>query len=70
MTFTAPNCPMADEVLDEAKSCVEDVPGVKKCTIELSFETPWDQSMLSEEARFALGLDDDFGPDYSKDPNT
>ena len=59
---------------------VEDVPGVKKCTIELSFETPWDASMLSDEARLALGMDDwdtpevrpdpGEGPDYSKAPNT
>ena len=57
MTFTAPNCPMADEVLAEVKSSVEDVPGVKGCHIELVFEPAWDQSMLSEEARVELGLD-------------
>ncbi len=57
MTFTAPNCPMADEVLAEVKSSVEDVPGVKSCHIELVFEPVWDQSMLSDEARVDLGLD-------------
>lgn len=56
MTFTAPNCPMADEVLAEVKSSVEDVPGVKSCHIELVFEPVWDQSMLSDEARVDLGL--------------
>ena len=57
MTFTAPNCPMADEVLHR-------VPGVTGCTIELTFEPVWDRSMLSEEARVDLGLDyeeDDYG---------
>lgn len=57
MTFTAPNCPMADEVMGELKMSVEDVPGVSKCDIELVFEPVWDQSMLSDEARVALGFD-------------
>ena len=57
MTFTAPNCPMADEVLAEVKQSVEDVPGVTGCEIELVFEPAWDQSMLSDEARVDLGLD-------------
>lgn len=64
MTFTAPNCPMADQVMAEVQQGVEDVPGVTKCTIELTFEPAWDRSMLSEEARVELGLDyeeDDYG---------
>ena len=64
MTFTAPNCPMADEVMQEVKNGVEAVPEVTKCTINLTFEPEWDRSMLSEEARVELGLDyeeDDYG---------
>ena len=64
MTFTAPNCPMADQVLAEVQQNVEGVPGVAKCTIELTFDPVWDRSMLSEEARVELGLDydeDDYG---------
>lgn len=57
MTFTAPNCPMADEVLAEVKHSVELTPGVAKCDIELTFDPVWDQSMLSDEARVALGWD-------------
>ena len=57
MTFTAPNCPMADEVLAEVQHSVEDVPGVKSCHIDLVFDPVWDQSMLSDEARVDLGLD-------------
>lgn len=63
MTFTAPNCPMADQVLMEVQESVEDVPGVKSCTIDLVFEPAWDRSMLSEEARIELGLDDGYGDD-------
>ena len=64
MTFTAPNCPMADEVMQEVKNGVEAVPEVTKCTINLTFEPEWDRSMLSEEARVELGLDyeeDEYG---------
>ena len=64
MTFTAPNCPMADEVMHEVEESVKRVPGVTGCTIELTFEPVWDRSMLSEEARVDLGLDyeeDDYG---------
>lgn len=57
MTFTAPNCPMADEVISEVKHSVEDTPGITKCNIELVFDPVWDQSMLSDEARIALGFD-------------
>ena len=60
MTFTAPNCPMADEVMAEVKRSVEDVPGVTGCELELVFEPVWDQSMLSDEARVILGYDIDF----------
>ncbi|MBR5072053.1 MAG: DUF59 domain-containing protein [Bacteroidales bacterium] len=63
MTFTAPNCPMADEVMAEVKSSVEDVPGVTGCEIDLVFEPAWDQSMLSNEARVILGYDIDFDDD-------
>ena len=64
MTFTAPNCPMADQVIMEVQQGVEAVPGVTKCSIELTFEPQWDRSMLSDEARVELGLDyeeDDYG---------
>lgn len=60
MTFTAPNCPMADEVMAEVKHNVEDVPNVKSCNIELVFEPVWDQSMMSDEAKVTLGFDVDF----------
>ena len=59
MTFTAPNCPMADEVVAEVKRNVEDVEGVTGCEIDLVFEPAWDRSMLSDEARVILGMDVD-----------
>ena len=59
MTFTAPNCPMADEVLEQVKEVVRDVPGVVDVDIDLVFEPAWDKSRLSEEARLALGMEED-----------
>lgn len=60
MTFTAPNCPMADEVMAEVQHGVTLTPGVASCEINLVFEPAWDQSLLSEEARVALGYDPEF----------
>lgn len=65
MTFTAPNCPMADEVIAEVQHSVEQTPGVTGCEIELVFDPVWDKSMLSDEARVALGMDPDFD-DYDE----
>ena len=59
MTLTAPNCPMADYVMEQVKMAVEDVPGVVSVTIELVFEPVWDKSRMSEEALVELGLDGD-----------
>jgi FeS assembly SUF system protein len=58
MTLTAPNCPMADYVVGQVKSAVEDVPGVVSVNIDLVFEPVWDRSRMSEEALVELGLDD------------
>ena len=60
MTFTAPNCPMADDVIAEVQHNVENTPGIRSCAIELVFDPVWDQSMLSDEARVALGWDPEF----------
>ena len=59
MTLTAPNCPMADYVVDQVRTAVEDVPGVVSATIDLVFEPVWDKSRMSEEALVELGLDPD-----------
>ena len=58
MTFTAPNCPMADVVIQDVKDAVEDVPGVVSATIDLVFEPAWDKSRMSEEAKLELGIED------------
>lgn len=58
MTLTAPNCPMADYVVEQVNEAVKDVPGVVSVEIDLVWEPVWDKSRISEEALVELGLDD------------
>ncbi len=56
MTLTAPNCPMADILLNDVETYVSELEGVEKVNINLTFDPPWDKDLLSEEARLELGL--------------
>jgi len=56
MTLTAPNCPIADQILIEVKSRIEMHENVKSCNVNLVFDPPWDQTMMSEEALLELGM--------------
>jgi FeS assembly SUF system protein len=56
MTLTAPNCPMADDLLLEVKQNIEAIEGVKMASINLTFDPPWDKNMMSEEALLELGF--------------
>jgi FeS assembly SUF system protein len=57
MTFTAPNCPAADFILDDVRTKIESLEAVKAANINLVFDPAWDQSMMTEEARIELGFD-------------
>lgn len=56
MTFTAPNCPAADFIVEDVRTKLESVEEVKAANINLVFEPVWDQSMMSEEAKVELGF--------------
>ena len=56
MTLTAPNCPMAEELLEEVKYKVAGTKRVKDCDLKLTFNPPWDKNMLSDEAKLELGF--------------
>ncbi len=56
MTLTAPNCPIADEILLEVKERVGAVEGIKTSEVKLVFDPPWDQSMMTDEAKLELGM--------------
>ena len=56
MTLTAPNCPMADQLVEDVNDAVKDTPGVTDGAVKLVFEPEWDKSRMSEEAMLELGL--------------
>ena len=56
MTLTAPNCPMADQLLQDIHREVSKVAGVERVNITLTFEPQWDKSVMSEEALIELNL--------------
>jgi len=56
MTLTAPNCPMVNELLEEINQKVKAIAGVKSLDLKLTFDPPWDKSMLSDEAKLELGF--------------
>ena len=56
MTLTAPGCGMGPVISDEVKQKVKNVQGVDEINLELVWDPPWDQSMISEAARLEMGL--------------
>lgn len=56
MTLTAPNCPMAEQLVEEVRYKVGGTRGVKDIDLKLTFNPPWDKSMLSDEAKLELGF--------------
>jgi FeS assembly SUF system protein len=56
MTLTAPGCPVADMLVEDTRQAALTVEGVEDAYVELTFEPPWDKSMMSEEARLELGF--------------
>lgn len=56
MTLTTPNCPVAESLPEEVKQRVSTVDGVEEVDLELTFEPPWTQDMLTDEAKIELGL--------------
>ncbi len=56
MTLTAPNCPMADQLLEDVNKMTASVEGVKSVNVVLTFEPAWDRSKMSEEALLELGM--------------
>ena len=56
MTLTSPNCPAAASLPGEVEEKTKAVDGVKEVTVELVFDPPWNQEMMSEEAKLELGF--------------
>jgi FeS assembly SUF system protein len=56
MTLTAPGCPVAGEMPIWVENAVNAVPGVSGTKVNLTFDPPWDQSRMSDEARLAINM--------------
>ena len=56
MTLTAPGCGMGPAIAEDAKSKILLVPGVADADVRITWEPPWNQSMISEEGKMKLGL--------------
>ena len=56
MTLTAPGCGMGEILVEDVRTKVERVPTVVEADVELVFDPPWNQSMMSEAARLETGM--------------
>ena len=56
MTLTAPGCGMGPAIAEDAKGRIENVPGVKSAHVDIVWDPPWSQDMISEEGKMQLGL--------------
>ena len=56
MTLTAPNCPIADQLLDEVRDKTGKVEGIVKVDLKLTFNPPWNPDNLSDEVKLELGF--------------
>jgi FeS assembly SUF system protein len=56
MTLTSPSCPVAETLPPETEQKIAEVEGVRKAKVEITFEPPWEKSMMSEVAQLELGF--------------
>lgn len=56
MTLTSPSCPAAETLPPETEQKVRETEGVKSAKIEITFDPPWEKSMMSEVAQLELGF--------------
>ena len=56
MTLTSPNCPVAETLPVEVEEKVKSLDAVKNAFVEITFDPPWSQELMSEEAKLELGM--------------
>jgi len=56
MTLTTPNCPVAESLPLEVEDKVKSLKPVKDAEVEITFDPPWTQELMSEEAKLELGM--------------
>ena len=56
MTLTSPSCPVAETLPPETEQKIREIDGVNSAKIEITFDPPWEKSMMSEVAQLELGF--------------
>jgi len=56
MTLTSPNCPVAESLPMEVEERIKSIDELKDVEVEITFDPPWTQDLMSEEAKLELGL--------------
>jgi len=56
MTLTTPNCPVAETLPVEVEDKIKTIKNVKDAEVEITFDPPWSQDLMSEEAKLELGM--------------
>jgi len=56
MTLTTPNCPVAETLPLEVEEKIRSINEVKSAEVEITFDPPWSQALMSEEAKLELGM--------------
>ena len=56
MTLTSPNCPVAESLPVEVEEKIKSLDAVRDAEVEITFDPPWTQDLMSEEAKLELGL--------------
>lgn len=56
MTLTSPSCPVAETLPPDVETKIKAIEGVNSAKVEITFEPPWTQDMMSEEAKLELGF--------------
>ncbi len=56
MSLTSPMCPVADQIVQDAKAAVSGVEGVESCEVDLSWDPPWTPERIAPLIRSSLGL--------------
>lgn len=56
MTLTSPNCPVVETLPVEVEEKIKSIDEVNNCEVEITFDPPWSQDLMSEEAKLELGF--------------
>jgi metal-sulfur cluster biosynthetic enzyme len=56
MTLTSPNCPVAETLPVEVEEKVKSLNAIKDAEVEITFDPPWTQDLMSDEAKLELGM--------------